>query len=525
MVICCVAAWDTWVLLWAALLQFVIAAWWWRGPHLAGSRIAGAALFALNGSAVALRVVGSNPILTVAGEIVDRLTNVALVGVALALFGLGRGTKAALIFAAAATQAAAIGLGAFLGTQPFVDLLLEAALLASMAIVIAWWAIRPHGEAAAWLVVAGLSVRFADIAAAQFVPNLLRTAPATDPWLLFQVVAHAAIVAGLIAVVTLALIRNRRGSIQAREAAGAAIALTLAGALFGAARVDLFRDLPIAFTFLVARPLAFVAAQEVMDGRPLVSSSRRWRILAAGGLACAISTSLAAAAGVAYGVPDFAAFLIGVGCVGLAFPFLRRLVDIVEPPKRDTLTARSPSAIRISGIESDRVTLPPGWEDQMRADYRNYLALDDSSRRGLDSLSRWERLFLALACCPPLTSPGPSYWRTTPGLHFATHCPYSNIGPELARTNARTGAILESLGLRAAPLGSEPLVTSTWGTAEGLRSGRVKAYALTPLGVEVAGRIQERAGVGPLPPDLLRKVLAEGFAHATSDPEVATSGT
>lgn len=164
-------------------------------------------------------------------------------------------------------------------------------------------------------------------------------------------------------------------------------------------------------------------------------------------------------------------------------------------------------------LEHDEVTLPGDWADRTSENYHLFRKQPEGVREGLADLARWERIVLTLDGAPEREGL-PPYERTTPGLHFLTHCPYSNIGPEIDRANERAESILEDFELETGSgmAYTDPdLVEGRLGRAEGLDSPRVKIYELTDVGERVAARLRDELGLGDEDPTEVERLVAEGF--------------
>jgi hypothetical protein len=514
---------EGWTLLWLGGVQGLVGYFWWRGPALPQTRVAVAVLFGVNAAAttlVALGDLGGWPSAGSAASVLDRFTNPLLLAATLAALAPAGRLRLA---AGAAVGASFLGIAVALALQPpppWNGPLIEGSLLMAMPVAAAGLLRQlrepPSPLRSAWvLVLAVLSMRFADLSISIFVPGL----ESADVGPLHQGLRML----GLVAMLAVAgmLLRATLGA-QARDASliGAALALVLAGFLLGASRVGLGEVTAIAFSLALVRPAVLVAAQGVLRGaRPGQSPEERGLVVF---VALMVVSMLGFVVGdMAWGLPTGAAALLATAFPLLAYPLVVRLL----PPRPAGDTAATDVASererRRAWRLDERVPLPMDWERRLQDARVAHRALGAAARARLALATRWQRILLALQAVPP--DAAKAYERTTPGLHLATQVPYAAIGPEIARCNARWESILREQGLPRPTLPVDPrqsLVRGTWGRADGLRSERVRVYHLTPLGQQVAAQLREQMGLGAVPSGLAAKVAGEALPTPASDSEV-----
>lgn len=520
------APWETWTVLFLAGLQLGVAYWWWKGPRLPGTRGWVTALFGLNGSATLLNhgsKVLASPLLDALGTLADRPTNVALLAlgvIALDPDGRHRRWWGPALLALLALQVPSVaymewaklaGAGApnilRITTTPVLFLAAAVGGAALLQRGLRW----SSDEDVLWgLALAGVAVRYADLTAwffkARRVTQLLDQAP-------HQVLRDAAFLLGLAAMVLSAaglLARYVRDPPDRnRRTYEFVLALVVAGFLYGAARnVSTTTFLGVVFTMALVRPLVFLETRARLDGNHLWSGDLR-RTLGTG--TCAYLTSLAGVGvAVVVGLGTAGAFLTAAGLLPLGVLAGTYVQDHGPTPLSPGSRAPDPEEGQWP-VEAEEITLPPDWRKRLTAGQRAYRDLAPDVRERLDGLSHWERILLALDGAPD-GGDLPPYERTTPGLHFLTHCPYASIGPEIRRANARARSIAQELGLDPGPGAPvQPLVEEDWGRAQDLESPRVKHYDLTPLGRRVAQALREEIGLGDADPEEVARVVADGY--------------
>lgn len=520
------APWETWTSLFLAGLQLAVAYWWWKGPHLPGTRGWVTALFGLNGAATLLNhgsKVLSSPLLDSLGTLADRPTNVALLALGvIALDPEGRRRRwwgpALLVLLAVQVPSVVLIEQAKLAGTAIPDMLKFATTpLLLLAAAVGGVALLQRGlrwstdEDVLWgLALAGVVVRYADLSVLLFkvqrATQLLDQAPhetVRDALYLLALAALVLATAGL-------LVRYLRDPPDRnRRAYELVLALLVAGFLYGVARnLSTTTFLGVVFTMALVRPLIFLEVRARLDGDHLWSGDLR-RTLATG--TCAFLTSLAGVGvAAAVGLGTTGALLTAAGLLPLGVLAGVYVQEHGPPP----LSPAPPAPEQEGGgwpVDREDVTLPPDWRERLAAGQRAYRDLDPEVRERLDALSHWERILLALEGAPE-GGDLPPYERTTPGLHLRTHCPYASIGPEIRRANARARTVAEDLGLDPGPgSSSRTLVEEGWGRAQGLESPRVKHYDLTPLGRRVAEAIRDEVGLGDADPDEVARVVADGF--------------
>lgn len=519
------AAWETWTLLWLSALQFAVAYWWWKGPFLEGTRGWVTALFALNAVVTLRPVIGpafQDPAVWFeVAATADRYTLVTLLAVGTT--GLGLQDR----FPRASRTALGTILLVFLVLTPYWFLLALAGeslpawnnflmtatqLVAGIAIAlgIVVRARRPPSAARdAWLLaLAGAGLRYADLSMKELFPTVLVEGMTGSGFWIPNQLLRVVMVGALVAAFAALLLPYFRDATTPSLAHDASLAFLLGGLVLGAGRAlgpGNFSALIFSFAFL--RPLAFVGSQVTLEEGSWDRSSQPRRL--ALGAALFAGSVVAVQIGDAWATSVPAALGFGAAVVVVAVPLLRR-VDVPVPALPETQPGdgdrgRWP-------IEEERVALPDDWERTLEERLEAYQELPPGTREALDDLTRWERITLALDGAPD-GNPLPPYERTTPGLHFTTHCPYSSVGPTISRANDRAGAIRDEMDIRPpdSPTGDESLVEGSWGRAEGLDSPRVKHYELTPLGERVAAALRERVGLGDADPGEVAQVVGEGF--------------
>lgn len=545
---------EAWVLWWLAAFQFVLAFWWWRGPHLEGTRGWVSGQFLLHGSAALLAgfaVLSDRDWLVTIGELSDLWADVFLVGIAAAAIVHLSGQRWVL----AALVAPAVGaiawvtpghLWPFLGAGPIVmpgeSLLSVAPVSLAMLIggpALVYAAREPEmGDRWPWaLALAVLGVRFAEGATRENLPRLsalLAGDPTDNATSVLLVCASVVMIGSFLA---LGIQRLRGTSQLARQRLELVITLLAAGFLFGLVRSPEGGVATLTFfTLGFVRPVGFAAVQSALMGsRAKVAD--HWRGLAATAILMIVSVAGLVTAETLWETETSSSIVVASVFLLLALPIVSRaamvlerraveLADQVElPPARAAPDAPADPADEPGTdrtlerdwplLEADRVALPEDWAARTEDAFGAFRLLPPDVQEGLANLSRWQRVLLLLDALPEAT-PANAYERSTPGIHFHTHCPYASIGPEIARANKRWKAIVEEIDLNLPASGSvdtrSALVLSTWGRAEGLKSGRVKLYELTPLGHRVAEAIASQLGL-PDGPERL-ELLAEGFPEA-----------
>lgn len=526
------AAWETWTLLWFAALQFAVAYWWWRGPFLEGTRGIVAVLFALNG-VVTLRgvlqpfVAAEAPLRAVAG-LADNFTLVMLVLLGTVGIDVGGGLPRVRRVGGGTLLAGYVLLSPFwvlenLGmyTMPAWNLLATTGVQLLAGILVATALVRrletdDSLARDAWLLVlAGVGLRFAEFSMAELFPNILIQGPKESIWVNAQQVLRIAM-ATVIVVALIQLIRAYFEDEGPGPVHDMSLALLLGGLMLGAGRtVGGDSWVALIFSFAFPRPLAFTAGQARLTGSAWREESRveelaRGALLFAGSL-------VAVQVGATWLGNPLAAMGFGAALTVMGIPVARRIEVLpgasATPRRADQTEAASPG--KEWPVEDERVALPDDWRDELERRERTYQELPGNVRKNLDGLSRWQRIVLALEGAPD-GGDLPAYERTTPGLHYLTHCPYSNIGPNISRANDRWEKILEELNVDGPDLspGGEPLIEGSWGRAEGLDSPRVKWYELTDLGEEVAARLREEVGLADRNPQDVALLVGEGFGEA-----------
>lgn len=494
------AAWEAWTLFWLAALQFIVAVWYWQGPYLERTRGWVVWLFGLNGLATLLAAVATlagTPALLPFADAVDVWTNLPLLGLAVALLPLrlGRAAAAALFLSAAAvllfSSASLLAAPARALSDPAVSALLrELPLLA--AIVATSLALWPAAKGRDWprLLIAGaLAMRFAELATSTFLARLMNDGFTREaPVLIADIARSVAIASLLVAAGVLLHLRLRRPS----AAIDLAASLLLAGFLIGFARASITPAATLLyFTIAFVRPLAFVAAMSVASGAGLFGDLRWGRLLPMGTSFVAGLVGLEIARAV-WGLDPAAATLVAGAFATVTLVVLRawtfREGELVEGGRQTSGPARN-------GMEGER---PP------------------QSSVLLHSLNYWERLAVVLYIWKDV--PPNAFERTTPALAAMTGVPYTSIGAETGRTNAR---IAREVGGPS----EYAVFRSTWGRAEGLASPRAKVYWLTPAGETLAQGVLTRAGWGPADLAALRTDLAKILAERSGPSKRSESGS
>lgn len=501
--------------------QLAVAYGWWRGPSLRGSRPWVIGIFALSGSATALKGLR---LLTeasfVIGPIADRFTNIFLLGLAIAALPISQRLRRpanallvvlALWLAIAAPAWSILDLSEEWVVSGMEIPLFLAALLAFIALILRLADGSSSGAAAAWLIVlGGIGFRFSELSAIFAYPTDILE-PASVLELVRTGIRTLTLPASLLVPGTWLWLRMRGRASEHDVHGEIAVVLVTVGLVFGFTRELLEATVPTAIVFSlgVIRPSAFVAAQGlVATGRlrdaPLLGPFLR-------GAAVFAASLIGLALGGLWGAGNLS-LVFATAFALISFPLVRHLRS-----GQDRGSRSEPDVHRDidSQLEPDRVTLPDDWRQQLDEHEEAYRALSTRRRQALRGLSRWQRIHLALLAAPD-DDQLPRYERTTPGLHFLTHAPYAEIGTEIERANERAEAILSSLGMD--PPGArgsemEPLIDSQLGRAQGLTSPRVKSYHLTDLGILVAERIREQADLDDLTDDELRTVLGEGLSQ------------
>lgn len=518
--------WETWTILFLAGLQLAVAYWWWRGPTLEGSRWWIVALFALNGAATVLnlgRRFGAELVLDATGGFLDRWSNFALLGFGLlALDVRRRWTRPRRAFLAAVGLLMVAGTGVWMAARlgplskpPWTRLatfhsLLLAIVVGSAALLrrfLTW----DEGQSPLWgLALAGIGLRYAELSVWLTLPGELP--PTWTGWVSFTASFGMWIaLLSVVAAIVVGVWRYARDRPQrARTTYQLALALLLAGLLFGAGRsVDPdVTYLGVVFTLALVRPLVFAEVRSRLAGGHLWTSSIRTTL--ARGSCAYLAVILGLALATAIGLGFQGAHLTGAGLLPLGVLagdfLLRRTPDLVSSTDEERNTGDEDWP-----LDPDEVTLPPDWRERLEAGRRRFRDLDPAVQDALAGLAHWQRILLVLEGTPD-GDDLPPYERTTPGLHFRTHCPYASIGPEIRRANERARSIAEDLGVKSGP-GSRSLalVDEAWGRAQGLDSPRVKHYELTPLGERVAAALREEIGLGDADPEDVARVVGEGF--------------
>lgn len=523
---------EAWVLWWLAALQFAVAYWWWKGPQLAGTRVIVPGLFVLNGIATlgtSIATLAPSSAFAAFAAVSDRWTNLFLLGVGLAALppqSQWRRAGPALLAIAAlalfvATPPTATGTNELAGDPQLFVLIIELPLISGMlfAVMALLWHSSSKAlerDSRAWLLVlAAIGIRYAELAIVNFLPRVLGYGPAVGVTGAINALAGLAIFVGMVFGFGAVLVFRQGAAGATRRTLDTVAGFLLAGFLVGAARVGQPSiGTAVFFTLAFIRPALFLAAQAELTGTGILRYTRGRDVAVGAFVFVTSSVGLLVAEGL-WGMGPLRSLSIAGALALMAYPagvrLVRGIVTVAEPPVSRPLQQR-PSRWP---IEADRIRLPDGWERTVEENFATYQVLPAQTRANLAKLARWQRLLLAIDAIPD-GAPQNTFQRTTPGLHLATHCPYNSIGSEISRANARCKTILGELGIPVPGWVSttkHALVQDTWGQAEGLRSGRVKLYAATPLGKQVAERIRAMVGLSDLSPGEVGHMVAEGFGR------------
>jgi len=528
-------AWQIWMLAAAAPLQLAVAYWWFRGPRLEGTRYWVSGLFALNGLATATEATNllmAEPLGFVkgVGRVSSIWTNFALFGlglVALRLHERRRTAYLAIVGVFGLSLAVASPFEymrrAFENTA-FTDSIQRQSLSYAIFAGAAGLAYRA-GEAeqprrSLWvLALAGIVFRFAELSIAFNSPPSVDWNPAAPLETYESVMRPLWLVATVGAFGSMLVHRSRGAAVDRPNLYDGAILLFLGGFIFGAGRgAGQIGSLVAFFSLGFVRPLVFLGVQnQLLDGS--FRGTGRWRALRSGGIVF-VWVLVGLPVGYLMELTSLSSFLIGLGLGVLAISGLHISARLqAHPQEHGSERGEQDTAPEEPDwpLEPDRVALPDDWKQQIQTGYETYYDLPAQARDNVDELARWQCIVLALWAAPD-GDEIPPYERTTPGLHFLTHCPYSSIGPEIARTNDRAEAIVDELDLarpKAASLhGDEPLIESSLGQAEGLSSPRAKSYELTELGDLVAEALRDQVGLAESDDEQILLVLGEGYADA-----------
>lgn len=530
-------AWELWLLVVYALFQGAVAAWWWRGPALAGTRAWGAALFGLNALATLAMAVGDATGIEPfgdAGAVADVGTNLCQLGFALAAIApyarLERIRLPILVLAALALLLVTPALFSQ-GVLPddWGPPLQEGPLVLAMSLtavaLVAWSRRPPSPERSAWVLVLGaLAMRHAEI-------ELVYFRYATGPQVIHAVhgvMQVVALVSTLAALALLAWPRARASGGPGAREIEVAIAFVASGLLLGFSNLtQIGPRTAVYFSLGLVRPAVFMIAQSRLAGERVLAR-RDVAVTLAGGVIVAFSLLGLLVAGLLWRLALLPSLAVTIGFAGLGFPLGRWVFDALGARREAQGGAgvrSSPGEAADPGVAFAAVPLPPDWRDRVASSREAHARLPPAARARLARLARWQRLVLALDAVSAGALPN-AYERTTPGLHFVTHCPYPSIGPEIRRLNARWRVVLEELGIEPPNLVLDPgqvLVAGTWGRAQGLDSGRARIYALTPVGREVARALREGAGLVDLSPGEVAAVVGEAWASGSDNEVQVTS--
>jgi len=522
-------AWEAGALAAMALIQFAVGYWWWKGPHLRGTRYWIGGLFALNGISSARQSLMLLPgiestVLDVIGALSDKWTNFFLFGFVLLVLARKRNLPSRLLLSAVGFLMAVAspfflweGLSSA-ASFPWAGTVMSSVL--TLAIIVGAVALAQEaqttseGQDAIWLfALSVIGFRFAELSAWLVGVDLLVDLGQGFPGLASSLLQTATLPALLIGFAIVVRERFRTTPSRDHTLFDISLLLLLTGFLFGFARaISTGRSFAVFFSIGLVRPAGFLVTQWKLADRPFRDTAQ-WRQLRLGGAALCgaiLAVPLASPFGMGTGGTVILGLTLAVFGLGLVRSLRLSRGPAAAPDSNPSLEGDWP-------VDPEDVALPQDWKEQFTENLAAFRDLPEPVQDGLDRLSRWQRLILALYAAPE-SDRLPRYERTTPGLHFLTHCPYPSIGAEIARTNERWTKILEELGIDApsVPSSSEtPLIESTTGRAEGLDSPRAKAYHLTPLGKRVGERLVEESGFDTLSAERLRRVIGEGYADHT----------
>jgi hypothetical protein len=521
---------EAWLLAGLGVLQLGVAVWWWQGPNLRRTRAWVTGLFALNGLATLLAALGElSGWPSLLPVLVDRWSNVFLVGFGLVALRAGdrmRWPGRLLVIAAGAVTVAFTAAriqGQWTGmptqwTRTARNITLwPAIVVGGLALVAATRRAHEDGARLWMLLLAGVGIRYSELTAV-IAPIADPSAILADTWLKsltmgLRLLAFAAMFA---AAASLLARRRNPDRIADLRFYDLSLILVLSGFLFGFARTlsPNISESTVYFSLALVRPLVFLGVQARLGPTRWGEGSRSaWLRAGAGFFVCGALAGLLAPL---FGFQGLGVWpFLGIG--GLVGGMLAPRLRLPAFPDQATTAEASQEEASVSdivaAIETDRVQLPDDWRQRLADACEGYRKLPTDVQEGIEGMARWERILIALDGAPA-GGELPPYERTTPGLHLRTQCPYASIGPEISRTNERADRILAQFGLRegeGAPVGEAPLVTSTFGSAEGLDSPRAKSYELTPLGERVAERLREEVGLADLDPAEAGPLVGETF--------------
>jgi hypothetical protein len=455
--------------------------------------------------------------LSTASSVVDAWTNVLLLGLTMTALGLRQRSRILhdLALAASIIGVLASSWAYLVGGWPWTTPVVEAPLLGAMVLnglYLARRSVGPTTEDRGWFLASAiLGMRFAELASSVFLKGLLHRPFAATAEALVSDAERSFAFLFLIAAFVMLVKRARTADGEERAFVEAGIGLLLAGFLVGVARVDAASvQSLIFFTLGFARPIAFLLIQDQLDGTQALRSVRS-RMALAGGVIFVAGTAGLALSSSFWDLPPWADLAMAGGLALWAFPFASRWAGQARAREAPTGLASPSVPPRTWGLDSEKASLPPNWEQMVSGNYEAYLAAPEGVRRHLRDLTRWQRILLALNAVPD--DQPRAYDRSTPGLHLSTHCPYASIGPEVHRTNARYQAVLDDLEIDAPklPTGKDSLIQTTSGRAEGLRSHRASLYRLTPLGRKVAAKLSDRLDWAGADESRIARCLGEEF--------------
>lgn len=432
---------------------------WQDGDWLGWARLWTLGLFAINAVVTAGLLLGASGASEALILFADRLTNVALL--ALALWTLPgepiRRVNAGLLLAAS-VLVLMVGIAELSGrwVTGLFDLIVELPLLAAGALA-AWTLARGgsgtsrYGEAA-MLIAAVIAMRIGELTAGIIVMSVIRP-PSFQGWIGVVTLVRAA-TACVIAVGAVLLARSlfRPHPEPRRRLSGATgLSLILAGFILGTARPLATSQVLIVFTFAAIRPIVFLSARGITAGQRgwLPQDAAALRLLCLPTVSFVLGFGTASAGWVS---TQAAALVVGIGCAVVVLAGLLGRGDF--------------QMAGMVHLQSRETQGPP----------------------------RWQRILLHLAAQSAWTGPGP-YGRTTRGIQAATGCPAELVGREIARANARAEKLLREHRIHTT--GKQDLIKFTWARATGTQSTRSRHYWLTSEGLALAEHLKSSPEILP----------------------------
>lgn len=489
-------SWEPWALFWLAAFQFTAALWYREGPHIAQTKNWVIALFALNGAAtlaIGLATISSIAPLSALAEAVDIWTNLALLGVAFALLGVGttRWAAAAVGILGLFLVAPTVGVltsGAVPLAAPVLDFARELPLLAAILVtsVVLLRALRAFDSATA-LVAGVLGMRFAELTVSTFTVRFLRDAFTGQFATVATDVLRASATISLVLVAIVLIVARRKVREEDRAIHDLVTGLLGAGFMIGVARVQVPTSATLLyFTVAFIRPLAFLAAQSRLGGHGLFGD-HRWKSARNMALAGVVGSVGLFAASYLWLLPTAPATMVAAAVALLSYLAGRAMFPTVsEPPAHEAEPTASPARGSSPGEISP---------------LNHRLAL----------LSYWERLVVVLYAWRDQPPDAPE--RSTPALARITGVPAASIGTEVSRTNER---------LERAETGPESVFVSSWGRPTGPSRRPVKVYRLTRTGETLAKGIMARIGMATEDLAELRTATVREIVPADQEVDLST---